>query len=150
VESQQDLQPDNVADTQYRNGLGTHDYDFVDKNDLDITDSYDDSMSFRTPLSWDGSNSDLVPYPDDFSAFNEPEYPYIPTPLDIYGVGDWADQNTVSCFVQASGDFVKRMSLLDPDSRSLDLEVEEALEGVENAFFGDTNVGNMCYLSEYR
>jgi hypothetical protein len=107
-------------------------------------------MSSRTPLSWEGSNSDLVPYPDDFSAFNGSGYPYIPTSLDIYGVGGWADQNTDSCFVQASGDFVKRMSLLDPGSRSLDPEVEEALEGIENAFFGDTNVGNMCYLSEYR
>jgi hypothetical protein len=107
-------------------------------------------MSFRTPLSWEGSTSDLVPYPDYFAAFNESEYPYISTPLDIYGIGDWTDQNTVLSFVQASGDFVKRMSLLNPGSRSLDPEVEEALEGVENAFFGDTNVGDMYYLSEYR
>jgi hypothetical protein len=107
-------------------------------------------MSFRTPLSWGGSNSDLVPYPDDFAAFNDSEASPIPTPLDIYGVGDWTDQNTVLRFVQASGDFVKRMSLLNPGSRSLDPEVEEALEGVENAFFGDTNVGDIYYLSEYR
>ena len=107
-------------------------------------------MSFRTPLSWEGSTSDLVPYPDYFAAFNESEYPYISTPLDIYGIGDWTDQNTVLSFVQASGDFVKRMSLLNPGSRSLDPEVEEALEGVENAFFGDTNVGDRYYLSEYR
>jgi hypothetical protein len=150
VESQGDLQPDNVLDTQYRNDLGTHEYDFVDNNELDITDSYDDSMSFRTPLSWEGSNSDLVPYPDAFAAFNDSEASPISTPLDIYGIGDWSDQNTVSSFVQASGDFVKRMSLLNPGSRSLDPEVEEALEGVENAFFCDTNVGDMYYFSEYR
>ena len=98
-------------------------------------------------MSWEGSTSDLVPYPDDFAAFNESEYPYLPTPLDIYGVGDWTDQNTVLSFVQASGDFVKHMSLLNPGSRSLDPEVEEALEGVENAFFCDTNVGDIYYLS---
>jgi len=150
IESQRGIQPDNVVDTQYRNGLGTHDYDFVDNDEFDITDSYDDSMSFGTPLSWEGSNSDLVPYPDDFATFNDSEASPISTPLDIYGVGDWTDQNTVSCFVQASGDFVKRMSLLNPGSRSLGPEVEEALEGVENAFLGDTDVGDMYYLSEYR
>jgi hypothetical protein len=150
VETQGDLQPDNVLDTQYRNGLGTHDYDSIDNNDFEVTDSYDGSMSFRTPLSWEGSNSDLVPYPDDFAAFNDSEVSPISTPLDIYGVGDWTDQNTVSSFVQASGAFVKRMSLLNPGSRSLDPEVEEALEGVENTFFGDTNVGDMYYFSEYR
>jgi hypothetical protein len=106
-------------------------------------------MSFRTPLSWEGSNSDLVPYPDDFAAFNDSGSIYPPTPLDIYGIGDWTDQHTIPSFVQASGNFVKRMSLLNPGSRSLCPEVEEALEGVENAFLENTNVGAEYYLSEF-
>jgi len=101
-------------------------------------------------LSWEDSNSDLVPYPDDFAAFNDSTSTYIRTPLDIYGIGDWTDYNTVSSLVQASRDFVKRMSLLNPGSRSLCPEVEEALEGIENAFLGNTRVGEEYYLPEYR